>query len=42
MSTPKAFECYYFKIIQNWWHSPFKQEYNKNLSIPNSVRGKNF
>ncbi len=25
MSTPRAFECYYFKIILNWWHSPFKQ-----------------
>ncbi len=24
MSTPRAFECYYFKIILNWWHSPFK------------------
>jgi hypothetical protein len=23
MSTPRAFECYYFKIIINWWHSPF-------------------
>jgi hypothetical protein len=24
MSTPRAFECNYFKIILNWWHSPFK------------------
>jgi hypothetical protein len=24
MSTPRAFECYYFKIILNWWHSPFE------------------
>ncbi len=24
MSTPRAFECYYFKIILNWCHSPFK------------------
>ncbi len=24
MSTPRGFECYYFKIILNWWHSPFK------------------
>jgi hypothetical protein len=24
MSIPRAFECYYFKIILNWWHSPFK------------------
>jgi hypothetical protein len=23
MSTPRAFECYYFKMILNWWHSPF-------------------
>ncbi len=26
MSTPGAFECYYFKIILNWWHSPFNVE----------------
>ncbi len=26
MSAPRAFECYYFKIIINWWHSPFKVE----------------
>jgi hypothetical protein len=25
MSTLRAFECYYFKIIINWWHSPFKK-----------------
>ncbi len=25
MSTPRAFECYYFKIILNWWHSPFQE-----------------
>jgi hypothetical protein len=25
MSTPRALECYYFKIILNWWHSPFKR-----------------
>jgi hypothetical protein len=24
MSIPRAFECYYFNIILNWWHSPFK------------------
>jgi hypothetical protein len=24
MSTPRAFECYYLKIMLNWWHSPFK------------------
>jgi hypothetical protein len=24
LSTPRAFECFYFKIILNWWHSPFK------------------
>ncbi len=24
MSTLRAFECYYFKLILNWWHSPFK------------------
>ncbi len=27
MSTPRAFECFYFKIILNWWHSPFKYPY---------------
>jgi hypothetical protein len=26
MSTPRAFECYYFKIVLNWWHSPFKSK----------------
>ncbi len=25
MVTPRAFECYYFKIILNWWHSRFKR-----------------
>jgi hypothetical protein len=24
MSIPRAFECYYFNIIINWWYSPFK------------------
>ncbi len=24
MSMPRAFECYYFKVILNWWHSLFK------------------
>ncbi len=28
MSTPRAFECYYFKIIVNWWHSPFKRKWH--------------
>jgi hypothetical protein len=23
MSIPRAFECYYFKTILNWWHSSF-------------------
>ncbi len=27
MSTPRAFECHYFKIILNLWHSPFKTIY---------------
>jgi hypothetical protein len=31
MSTLRAFECYYFKIILNWWHSPFKKDF-KELS----------
>jgi hypothetical protein len=26
MSIPRAFECYYFKIILHWWHSPLKYE----------------
>jgi hypothetical protein len=24
MSIPRAFQLYYFKVILNWWHSPFK------------------
>ncbi len=23
VSTPRAFECYYFTIILNWYHVPF-------------------
>ncbi len=25
ISTTRAFECYYFKIILNWWHGPLKK-----------------
>ncbi len=32
MSTPRAFECYYFKLILNWWHSPFKYRYLDHFS----------
>jgi hypothetical protein len=31
MSTPRAFKCNYFKIILNWWHSPFKGGLYKGL-----------
>jgi hypothetical protein len=26
MCIPRAFECYYFEVILNWWHSSFKTE----------------
>jgi hypothetical protein len=22
----RAFECYYLKVILNWWHSPFQRQ----------------
>ncbi len=40
MSIPRAFECFYFKIILNWWHSPFK--YFKKFSHIKSLFVKDF
>jgi hypothetical protein len=32
MSTPRAFKCY-FKIILNWWYSPFKWDKFKKIYV---------
>jgi hypothetical protein len=33
MSIPRAFELYYFKVVLNWRHSPFKLQGHNALSI---------